>query len=383
MFTMDRKKARRESSYPGSFQPVKRSPAAAAKAGRPSNSRQASLPATHPVAQRLAVLEERANRRTAVAQLRDRQAMTEGNRAPVVQRVMTFDNSFGQNIDRNDVQTVLQQMPNQQLVALRNAANVDVQLGFDDVQDVNPGDTTIEVDDGNGWQNLATVQPNTQYQGVRVVVNVRSWFANSYDVGTVVSMFMHELGAHVLPYTQDLIQLTQVGGVGQNARDALLQDDQYQEHLNAANMANQSFTDYQQLVQDASGQLNAMGLTDDATRLANAYLMDISTFDDTGRRVRFPSAPGGIAENRNMLRMYMPWMNNLDVEDQIGASGVMSYYGGYYLAGLPAGIRMMGAQHPWLATGALGLLGAGLLYWGGGKTGINDQISNWWKGGGQ
>lgn len=302
-----------------------------------------------------------------------------GDGGGVVQRVFTFQPGLtAPGPKRANVRALLTNVADPNLAALRLAPNVDVQFNLDDQNDVNPGETLVQYQNALGaWQHLGVAPaPGVQYGGVRVVIDVRDWFVDKYDTGTVVSMFMHELGAHVLPYTQTLIDLTAPGGAGPGALAVLTGTDQYQEHLDTQNPGNQAHQDYALMMQNMAAELGGnMAMPAEAASALNGFLMDLATIDATGRRIKFPRNPGGIAADRDFWRASMPWMGAHGVAANTTGMDVAKHYGAYYVAGLPAGLKMVAGRHPYLATAAGGALlatlwGTGALGWMAGTLGI-------------
>jgi hypothetical protein len=289
----------------------------------------------------------------------------------VVQGVFTYGAGLQPpqtDLKRSDLHTLLQTVASPQMATLRGAPNVDVHFALDDQNDFNPGDTRLDFQNLTGaWQHMGHALPGVQYPQARVRVHVRNWFVDRYDLGTVVSMFMHELGAHALPYTDTLVAMTGAAGATAPELAAMSGTGERAEHLNTQDPAEPAYAGYRQVMQDSAGTLAAMGLPADATSALEGYLMDLASLDNAGRRIRFPTQPRAMALNRNMFRAWNPWMDAHGVADNIGTTDVVKHYAGFYAAGLPTGLRMAAERHPYLATAA----GAGLLatLWGTGALG--------------
>jgi hypothetical protein len=124
-------------------------------------------------------------------------------------------------------------------------------------------------------------------------------------------MAAHEFGVHVVPYMDELLLY------GGKPRDDEKIDASKQpgprgktDHLRVANVAHEDFTLYRTVVIDmmnalieANGKKEGTAI---AQSLADAYLMDISTFLQSGGRVVLPFAPNAIAEKYNSYAKEKP-----------------------------------------------------------------------------
>lgn len=264
-----------------------------------------------------------------------------GKTAPVLQADFTFGPGFNAVVGGPAIRADLMAIPNADLVALRAVGNgVDIHFDLTDDVDPNPGLTSRTT-----W-NPAGALPRARFE-----VTVAKWFVRAYDRGKVMSVFAHELGAHVLPYTPDIL------AVGGGMAPAGAFQGERQDHLNAANGGVVGGA-YDTLAQDTAlhmgGALNA-----EAQSFAHAYLMDLASIDNAGDRIKHPlfGNAATIANNYNFLSGASAWAGGYGT-GVTSTTNVTSHYLGFYGKALGG----MGSQavrnHPGLATAAFGAIGA-------------------------
>jgi hypothetical protein len=226
---------------------------------------------------------------------------------------------------------------NPDMVALRTTPRIDVNFDFDDENTPNPGDTLIT--------------PHCGALGsVDIDINVRRWFADAYDEGTLMSMFMHEIGMHVLPYTAAIVGCTTAVAAVNTAGES-------QDHINASTPGNAAYTGYEGLAQNMAG---IMGVRAETTTMLGAYLKDMATLDVNGRRIKYPvgswrrplGALNDIAATYGFHRANMAWMNAHNVSQNVRRRDIAADYATLYRRALPPAARGAADAHPYVARAA-------------------------------
>jgi hypothetical protein len=257
----------------------------------------------------------------------------------------------------------LQNAKNQYINFLQNDPQGALIVNLDEKNDKNPGDASIIVREGasSAWSYTSpgTWRKQGQIFGVGAVVNIRKWFFDEYPAGKILAMAAHEVGVHVVPYMNELIEklgsksstTTHTKTHGEVGKD---------DHLRVADVQHEDFQLYRGVVISMMDALTTSktGKTS-AADLADAYLMDLATFTSSGGRIPFPYDPFSIAERYNQFATTKP---KIDVVPKKTWKSVFSDYVTLYTRVIP----VVEKQHPnytMTAKAVAGVLVACLLYY--------------------
>jgi hypothetical protein len=195
--------------------------------------------------------------------------------------------------------------------------NTLVEFNLDSTADPNPGDARFcyKRTASSDWTTVSidTLRALPSFEGLGAVINIRKWFFDRYSTGQVLSMVAHEVGVHIVPYLDEL--MAKLPASARAPADPTLSDPTRQpgpagrqDHLRVADVNHVDFRLYQGVVQEmmnSARSSDSAGGRATASDLADAYLMDLSTFTATGTRVKTPLNAGAIATKYNDYRTRM------------------------------------------------------------------------------
>lgn len=256
-----------------------------------------------------------------------------------------------------------------------------VQITLDDSQDKNPGSASkIVKQKGGGWEHvdINDIREMPEIEELGALITIRKWYFEKYSIGKILSMIAHEVGVHIVPYMKEIglkmsPEAQEAMGIDFNSPpDTSKQsgDRGIIDHQRVATIGSDDFFLYQQVIIDminAIIETNKHKLTSEEINmhgrdLADAYLMDISTFLGSGRRVVVPFFAQSIANKYNKYSLSLgirglPGRMSRGMKKK-KSRDVVSDYTTLYKNVLPIAIR----QHPRVSGTIAMLLVLTLIY---------------------
>lgn len=229
-----------------------------------------------------------------------------------VQRAFDYDAAFGREEKLRRLRTLLEASTHPALVELRDGGA----LRFEILPEFGA--------------DLAYAQPSGFG---RWTIAIRRWVVDAYDLPVLVAEIVHEVGAHVFPESRPPHETGADVPVGHASTT-----DEQADHLRMAHNPQQ-----QALARQLAGDLLAGGQQQEAREMLVAYLLDLSTIDARGDRIKAPLRPGAIAATYRRLRDQMPWMDAF-VVPYVTATEVVGRYAALYWKALS------GAVSSWIAS---------------------------------
>ena len=242
------------------------------------------------------------------------QAMLASSSANVIQGVFEYQNFDESTKKFEDLYNGLQGSKNKYLQFLKSDLG-GVIIKLDATDDKNPGDANILIrkeEEGKwsaesleSWRKLDTIY------GIGAEVNIRKWFYDKYPSGRILSMVAHEIGVHIVPYMDELMSklpsklLEEKEDVSEKVIDTSKQHGPKgrKDHLRVADVEHEDFELYKGVVTDMMASMIKYNMPEvgkeKAGDLADAYLMDLSTFTESGGRYPVPLNPFAIAKKYN------------------------------------------------------------------------------------
>lgn len=241
-------------------------------------------------------------------------------------------------------------------------ASMDINL--DKTVDENPGDATsyMKKQGETKWSrvDLDYIRQGGKIDALHVVVNIREWFYHKYSAGKLLSMAAHEIGVHISPYMNEYVSAMPAGAqhaFGFNQHQIIDTTKThgkrgFNDHQRVANINHEDFIIYRDTVNDLINSLlisnkKYLGENEaelEATELADAYLMDISTFMGSGNRWPVPVFPGTIAKRYNSYRGQDPQL--VRKPGKKTGRHIISDYADLYQKVLPVAIK----HHPYMTA---------------------------------
>ena len=232
------------------------------------------------------------------------------------------------------------------------------QIKLDPSDDKNPGDVSLFYSSEKGnWDSLTRCddltelrgEPDKMIYGIAILVRIRKWFFDQYPIGKSLGIIAHEIGVHIVPYMDELMaRLPPEAGIKVDERNI---DPAKQsgpegriDHQRVATIGHVDFDLYRGVVKDMMAYMLEKYQSETgrqiASDLADAYLLDLSTFWLGGRRIPLPLDLRSIAEKYNE---YQKAANMEDDVDPKTPEGVKGDYRRLYKAVYPTLKR----QHPY------------------------------------
>lgn len=252
----------------------------------------------------------------------------------------------------------------------------DVGIILDPTKDENPGDACSYVkkegSEGYSYADLDYLRQGGKITKLYVNINIRKWFYDGYDTGKVLSMIAHEVGVHVLPYMDEYLSAftpkiqKEIGFDGADHIDRTKTHGRagINDHVRVADPRHEDFDTYRSFVNqmaeavlsDNSQLMTQRELQMTAAQLTDAYLMDISTFTQSGSRLIYPLNAENVANRYNNYLTAKPKLAVTPSKKK--GSEVRGAYNDLYKKALP----VAAVHHPKKTTAFLILLAIGLFY---------------------
>lgn len=256
-----------------------------------------------------------------------------------------------------------------------------VEINLDDSVDKNPGDACkIVKPKGGNWQyaDMNQIRMMPEIVELGAIINIRSWYFQKYSIGKIISMLAHEVGVHVVPYMKEIgLKMPQEAREAMGIDFSTPPDTTKQsgpsgitDHQRVATIGSEDFFLYQGVIIDLvkaiieqnKHKISGEEVNFHARDLVDAYLMDISTFLGSGRRLKYPFFPQSIADKYNRYESSLS-IRGLPGRVSRGmkkkkAVDVRSDYNSLYKNVLTIAVK----QHPAVATTIAALLVLTLIY---------------------
>lgn len=193
----------------------------------------------------------------------------------------------------------------------------DAEITLDPKDDKVPGDARLmyrkEKDGAWSYGDINKLRELKTIYGIGTRVNIRKWFFDKYPVGKILAMAAHEIGVHIVPYMDELMEKLPLEAGVSKLIDKKNIDTSKQhgasgsiDHQRVARVDHVDFDLYRDVVKDMMNAMLKYNMKssgeEKASDLADAYLMDISTFTKSGGRVSVPLQAGTIAAKYNNYR---------------------------------------------------------------------------------
>lgn len=151
-------------------------------------------------------------------------------------------------------------------------------ITIDDSADPNPAEVSQAYTTGSGKDMAKYVR-----------VGIRRWFVEKYSVGTAIGMLNHEIGVHVMPYLDKILENLYAEREGKepphaekdlSAKEKAGIDD----HRRAIDTGTSEFKQYLGMVFTTAETLAHHGKNDEAADVLFTYLMDIAAMAENGSK---------------------------------------------------------------------------------------------------
>lgn len=256
-----------------------------------------------------------------------------------------------------------------------------VEIHLDDSQDKNPGSASkIVKPKGGNWQHtdIDEIRQMPEIDEFGAIITIRKWYFQKYSIGKIISMLAHEVGVHIVPYMKEIgLKMPQGAQTAMGIDFSTPPDTSKQsgpsgiiDHQRVATIGSEDFFLYQgviidlvnSIIEQNKHKLSGEEVNFHARDLADAYLMDISTFLGSGRRTVIPFFAQSIANKYNKYETSLS-IRGLPKRVSRGmkkkkAVDVRSDYSTLYKNVLAVAVR----QHPVVSTTIAALLVLTLIY---------------------